>query len=285
MEWQYPPEELSNHVILCNASSQVRRIVEELHSPTVGDRPDVVLVLQDDALWQEHPEWHPPQEGEFIREHFFVLRCAGGAASSANLRRAGLCAARAAVILADPRQEELADARSTLVALTIERIRPEVHTVMELTSSTNRAHLENTDVNEIVCVGDLAEKLIAQSCINPGVKTIFANLLTTAHGTCRFFTSPLPPSLWGRTYRNLVRRAILGRTPYVICGFLLHNPAPPAEEGSCAEAQGAAELPPHTLVLNPRGGWEPGKDTALGEGDHLVLLAHELPDLELMSAL
>lgn len=313
MEWQYPPEELSEHVILCNASPQVRHIVKELHAPSVANRPDVVLVLQDVGLWQAHPEWHPPEDSEHTRSHFFVLRCDGGAASTANLRRAGLCTARAAVILADPRQEDLADARSTLVALAIERIRPEVHTVMELTSSTNRAHLEATEVNEVVCSGDLAEKLIAQSCISPGVKNVFANLLTTAGGTCRFFSVPLPRALSGQTYREIVRQAVLARSPFVICGFLQQTASPPAEPGTCAEppprdraaassatfppaassaaspprrsATAHAGLPTHSLVLNPRGGWSPGRDTRLSEGDLLVLLGHERPDLERSLAL
>lgn len=285
MEWNHPPEELSEHVVLCNASAHVRRIVAELHTSTVRRRPRVVLVLQDEALWDHHPEWHPSPKNEFTRENFFVLRVEGGPAKLENLQRAGICTARAAVILADPRQEGLADARSTLVALSIERLSPEVHTVMELTSSTNRPHLEATEVNEVVCASDMAEKLIAQSCITPGVKNVFHNLLTTAPDTCRFFTMSLPKAVVGISYRELGRRAIQAAAPFVLCGFIRHSFLPTAPAAECAElGEGPAALvearSQKTMVLNPRHGVEPGRDTPLGESDQLIVMAYTRPVLE-----
>ena len=199
----------------------------------------------------------------------------------------------------------------------------------------------------MVCSGVLTEKLIAQSCITPGVKNVFSNLLTTAAGTCRFFTLPLPKPLSGKTYREIVRHYLRANAPFVVCGFLLQGEPPtPMAIRTCAEPDGvrddgsggastassgvgagtrgahdpisstasgtpgdagasgdpgasddvsgpgapggpdASDGPrgtahlAHALVLNPRGGWSPGRDTTLAQGDHLVLMAHERPDLE-----
>lgn len=282
MDWRHPPEDLRDHVILCNASSQVRGILEELHSPEVPQRPEVVLLVQDRKLWEENPRWHPDPRNPFTREHFYVLALEGGAASTSNLLAAGISAARVAVILADPRQEALADARSTLVALSIERINPAVHTIMELISSQNRVHLEATEVNEVVCIEDLAEKLIAQSCVTPGIKNVFNSLLSTAQHTCKIFTIPLPKVMAKESYRSVARRAITAGSPFVVCGFMQEIPNPTSDPGGGAETDtneggGTARGTLRRLVLNPRAGKDPGKDTSLAEGDLLVVMAYEAP--------
>jgi hypothetical protein len=296
MEWQRPPEGLTDHVVLCNLSEQVPCIVAELHDPTVRSRPPIVLVVQDPGLWENHPQWRPEPDNDFTRDHFYVLLDEGGPASAENLQRAGIAAARAAVILADPLQEDLADARSTLVALAIERQNPEIHTVMELIRSINRVHLRSTEVNEVVCVGDMAEKLIAQSCITPGVKNIFTDLLINAQDSNRIFILPLPRSLQGISYRELARRAIRAHAPFVLCGFVRHDfrPAATPVRGqavsaadstvvkACAPggAGGADIYAVQSFVINPRGGADPGRDTALTDRDQLVIIAYERPVLE-----
>ncbi len=296
MEWSRPPEDLSHHVVLCNASEQVRRIVGELHEATVKSRPAVALVVQDPALWENHPEWYPDLTNQYTREHFFVLAEPGGPALAGNLRRAGILRARAAVILADPLQEDLADARSTLVALAIERLNPEIHTVMELIRSVNRVHLRATEVNEVVCVGEMAEKLIAQSCITPGVKNLFADLLTTALGTNRFFVLPVPPALQGTTYRELARRAIQTAAPFVLCGFVRSSFLPADQVSRCGSAAAGSRASAavgeavagqvvdvravQTFVLNPRGDRDPGRDSELTDLDQIVVIAFERPVLE-----
>lgn len=268
----------------------------ELHASTVKNKPSVVLVVQDPALWAKHLEWHPDGANEFTRDHFFVLADEGGAAQGSNLRRAGIAKARAAVILADPQQQDLADARSALVALAIERQNPEVHTVMELIRSINRVHLGATEVNEIVCVGDMAEKLIAQSCITPGVKNVFHHLLNNTPGTNRFFILPVPTALRGATYRELARRTIQTRAPFVLCGFVRSDFLPADEVQRCgsvaansrasetigraAKGEQVEARSVQTFVLNPHGGREPGRDSKLSDMDQLVLLAYDRPVLE-----
>lgn len=276
MERQDSIPHLSHHVVICNGNEKVRQVVRELWAGTQPDPVDVVLVVQDDALWQSHPEWCPeadpphaapePSGSEARSGRFWSV--SGCATDPADLDRVGISRARAALILADPNQGLYADARSALVAIAIERHNPQVHTVMELISSQNRRHLMGTEVNEVVCLGDLSEKLIAQSCITPGVKNILGELLTSANGTHRLFVRALPPPLWGQTYRQIVRAAILSGVPYVVCGFV-------QGVGISLDGDRAAG----TLVLNPQAEVSPGKETALTSDDRLVLMALEPPGL------
>jgi len=247
---------LSGHVVICNCNEKVRQIVEQLCG--VADPPlDVVLLVQDMALWRANKEWHPRLER--CRGRFLELE--GCPATDAALRRASVATARSAVILADPRQREMADARSALVAIAIEHENPQVHTVMELFSSLSRTHVTGTEVNEIICQGELSEKLIAQSCITPGVKNVFDTLLTASADANKVLTVEVGAAAAGQSYRQLVRRAIAGDAPFMIFGFIVDAPGEPL------------------LVVNPRAGSDPGKDTLLRATDRLLLLGRERPDL------
>ena len=269
MERQGALEELSDHVVIFNCNEKVAKIVEELHTGTLPDPVDVVLVCRSIAMWEAHPKWHPRGgEGE---GHFFVVE--GNPTNQEDLLEVGTARARAAVILADPEQGELADARSTLVAMAIERQNPQVHTVMELIASQNRVHLKTTGVNEVVCLGELSEKLIAQSCITPGVKNIFHHLLSSREDTNQIFVRPLPPALAGLSYREIAGRFIRSSVPCILCGFGKLG-------ASSSGAQKRRSFASRVFVVNPRAGGDPGKNTRLLEGDQLLVIAREPPELE-----
>ncbi len=254
-----PPADLHGHVVILNLNPTAARVVEEIVAGWHGPPPDVVLMVQDPALWSEHPEWQPRPD---LGARLHVVE--GCPAEPADLAAVGLARARAAVILADPRHGDLADARSTLVAVAIERASPGVHTVMELVASVNRGHLRATTVDEVVCLGELAEALVAQCCVTPGVGRVLGHLLSADPDTAQLFIQELPPTLAGRSFRQLARAAVERRAPLVLCGFVR-----PAAGGR-----------PATPVLNPRAGVDPGKDTPLGVGDRLVVMARRRPDLE-----
>jgi len=259
---------LDRHVVILNVNEKVRRIVEEIKLGSRGASPDIVILVQDPALWEQNPEWHPRDlgPGRLLVEH-------GCPAEPADLRRLRIEHARAAVILADPVQGELADAHSTLIAVAIERRDPQVHTVMELIASVNRAHLRQTEVNEVVCLGELSEHLIAQSCVTPGIARVFADLLHAHPGTTQIFVVDLPETLAGLTYRQLARRAIERRAPFILAGFA-RDPAPDSHRPDTGRTGRGC------FVLNPRAGHEPGKDTTLVPGDRLVAIGYAVPVLD-----
>jgi hypothetical protein len=259
MERQDPLETLSGHVVVCNCNEKVRGIVDHLHNTEVP--LDVVVLVQDRKLWDENPAWHPPQG---TRGRVFTVE--GCPTVEADLLRVRIAHARAAVILADPRQGQLADARSTLVAVAIERHNPQVHTVMELISSASRLQMCAREVNEIICMGDLTEKLLAQSCITPGVKHVFDRLLTHAQGTNQIYLVPLPEGCAGLSYREIIRRAVGADAPFIICGYTRNRNT---------TGNGKREI-----VVNPRNGTEPGRDTRLEVGDILITMAVSRPGLE-----
>ncbi len=248
---------LSGHVVICNVNAKIKVILEQLRCINALD---IAIIIQDRELWERNPQWHPPE-----LDRGTLLLLFGYPTDRELLKRACIAQARAAIILSDPLQGRLGDARSTLVAVAIERENPQVHTVMELLLSVNRSHLRATEVNEVICLGELTEKLLAQSCITPGSNRIFTHLLTTQSETNQIFLPQIPNSLEGLSWRELARRAIQCKMPYVVCGFVQNDPLRPHEGGQ--------------MYLNPRGGEDPGRDTILREKDQLIVIANHNPSL------
>ncbi len=253
---------VENHVVICNCNEKVRAIVEELHMDATGKPYDIVLLIQDKTLWESNPEWHPR---ETDRARFIIVH--GSPFDRDVLKTARIEKARAAIILADPNQGQLADAQSTLMAVAIEKQNPQVHTIQELILTTNRDHLKAMNVDEVICLGEISEKLIARSCISPGVKNIFENLLTTGRGTPQIFLQELGPELAGLSFRKIARASIESKAPFVVIGYLLPFPdAAPKKEGNNQIGS--------VMVINPK---YQAKDLALAETDKLILIGYEQP--------
>lgn len=256
-------DSLSGHVVICNCNEKVRTIVEELQSGTSQPPFDVVLLVQDRQLWERHPRWHPANNG---KARFITLF--GSPFDEEVLKSADIEKAKAAIILADPNQGQLADAQSTLMAVAIEKRNPQVHTVQELILSVNREHLKAMNVDEVVCLGEISEKLIAQSCITPGVKNIFESLLMTKEGTPQIFLPRLEPPLGGMTFRELSRQAIEREAPFVVIGYIIVPPDITITKRSTRTIS-------QTFMVNPR---KTGKDIPLSETDKLIVIAYDLPE-------
>jgi len=255
-----PP--LENHVVICNCNEKVRAIVEELHMD-VSEKPhDIVLLIQDKTLWDSNPEWHPR---ETDRARFITMF--GSPFDREVLRSACIERANSAIILADPNHGQLADAQSTLMAVAIEKHNPQVHTIQELILTTNRDHLKAMNVDEVICLGEISEKLIAQSCISPGVKNIFESLLTTGRGTAQIFLQCLGPELNGFSYRKIAKACIEAKAPFIIIGYIISPP----EIFSSKEVKNPIRS---IMMVNPK---KQSKDLALSEFDKLIIIGYEQP--------
>lgn len=253
---------LSNHVVICNCNEKVKKIVEELQSKTAERPYDIVLLVQDRELWEANPKWHPEKN----RSALFITLF-GSPFDPEILKAACIDKAKSAIILADPAHGQLADSQSTLMAVAIEKENPQVQTIQELILSVNREHLKAMNVDEVVCLGEISEKLIAQSCITPGVKNIFENLLTTEDGTSQIFLLPLGTGLAGMTFRQIARQCILAEAPFVVMGYII------SLQGLSANDTGIGGIK-SVFTVNPK---KEAKDMPLSQYDKLIVIAYDPP--------
>jgi hypothetical protein len=263
-------KDLKNHIIICNCSNKVKKIVEELQRSKRAHDYDIVLIIQDESLWRANPAWHPvcPRPEKF---HEII----GSPADSSILTSINIKNASTAVILADPHHVQHADAFSALTAIAIERQQPGIHTIMELEQSENKLNLHTSEVNEFVCAGDITEKMISQSTMTPWVKNVFKHLLSTSEKTSQIMMCPIPRQYKNRSYRMLVTDLIEAGAPLTVCGFLLDTEKETEQDDQSATMSRDNRS---RIVLNPRPGPK-GKDSLLTHVTDLIIIANQQVDL------
>ncbi len=273
---------MSGHVVILNLNRMTRGVVRELQAGVREDPLDVVLVVQNMELWENRPEWRPKKNSKAG-----LITIFGSPSDTEVLEHAGMKRAKAAVILTDPAQGPMADAPSTLTAMLIEKQNPQVHTVIELQLSVNREHLKATEVDEVVCLGEISEMLLARSCITPGIMNIFSNLLLSKAGTANIYTPDVGKILKGQTFRELAKKAIQREAPFIIIGFIKNRLMTEEDEKVIPAVAAAKQVRAkefmhgsfvRKFVINPSKDENPGKDTPLDENDELVIISYEKPN-------
>lgn len=162
----------SGHVLLVHFSdlNRVTQLVRELSTdPATKGKP---IVLIDDALDEIPPEL-AELDVKYVR---------GNPAREATLVRANYQEATHAVILSknpnDPRSDDL----NLAVAMTIEGLKSEIHSVLECVDAESIETLRRTGCDSIVCASQFSSNLIVQELLDPGVQAVFAELSSVSVG-------------------------------------------------------------------------------------------------------
>ena len=180
---------LENHVVICGWHDGALEIVRQIREDIVRDRWEIVVVAEN--VSEKHRA--------LLNEHG-IRHIQSDPADKAALREAGICSAARGIILADRSAGKAADAQSILIALAIESLNAEVHTAVEIIESPNRSHFERTRIDEIVCVSEIGEKLLAQAALTHGLTEFYTRLLTTTSDTNEIYVVDLCDDLVGKTF-------------------------------------------------------------------------------------
>ncbi|MDD5712830.1 MAG: ion channel [Smithellaceae bacterium] len=121
------------------------------------------------------------------------------------LLRANIGRARFALIMADllgERAGERIDERTTLTALAIKSIAPQVKIIAELLDHENKPHLKRANVDEIIIRGEHVGALLASAVNSPGLPRVFSSVLSLGD-TNKLKRCEIPRQFVGRTFREL----------------------------------------------------------------------------------
>jgi len=168
------------------------------------------------------------------------------------------------------------DAQAVLITLTVETLRRDVYTVVQLFSSEYKKHLENAHVDEYICLDRLSGNLMVSSALNHGVSWILNELLEFTSGS-EFYKKTIPEQFVGMPFRkvanilnmeNMVLMAVETKIKVQQCD----------EEGNkIFDSQGNPQFKTEEkLIINPQTNEYP-KDYVFKEGDSIFLLAVEEP--------
>jgi voltage-gated potassium channel len=158
---------MENHIVICGWNSRVKQLIEVLQREAFGAGVPIVLLAQLD----QNP--YPDLKLTFI---------SGNSSSMADLERAGIKSARAAIVVTDesdkdPHMDSTYDARAVLTVLALKAANPQLHVVAQLRDPANRQHFERARANEIIASAEMSEGLLARSALNFGIADAFSQLL------------------------------------------------------------------------------------------------------------
>ena len=248
-------ESMSDHIVICGWHDGAIEIVRQVQEDVVRDRREIVVVCNSAT---------DRQKGAM--EECGVRLLEADPADKQALSDAGIRTAARAIILADRSAGKAADARSILIALAIEALNDVVHTVVELIDSSNRLHFERTKIDEIVCVSEIGEKLLAQSALTHGLTDFYTHLLTTSSDTNEIYVVEIDDRLQGKTFCEILD--CLREEDFLVIGL---------------RSDGVTAINPRLSAEAPQGYTESGmtdRDTyKLKEGDQLVVISYAKPHL------
>ncbi|MEL7059297.1 MAG: ion channel [Acidobacteriota bacterium] len=183
-----PP--LDDHIILCEWNDRAQAIYEELRAdPATRTTPIALISSAIEARPMDDDDVH------FVR----------GEVGEETLRRASVERAATVILLGDDREQPNArDAKVVLATLTVETLRPEAYTIVELMREENAAHCRRAHADEIVVAQDLSSRLIASAARDHGLTRVLSDLLSGKDGQ-DLQRIEVAPSLVGRTFFDALR--------------------------------------------------------------------------------
>ena len=267
---------VEDHIIICNWTKKSDLLVKELHNPSVEKKRPIIVIT-------ENPQDVPDFEEDETYRGIMIVK--GNPSNEDSLKRAGIESAATVIILADERLADTADTKTIMTTIAIDHIIPDIHVVAEVLSSSNLPFFAYTFVNEIICLELLTERLLAQSCLTPGVSFIFADLLTQSSDTNEIYVEDIPEHYIGRTFQEL-RKAIvsLDEQDIILIG-LGSNTEKQDNQGQNIVDHHGNPIMEKVLIINPKAKSKSSsakyhKDYKLIKGDQVYLIAYNKPNLE-----
>jgi voltage-gated potassium channel len=156
-----------NHVIIVGWSKKAQIAIREILES--DEDTDIVLV---DGL----------EKAPLLEDRIIYVR--GDAADEYTLQQANVLAAKTVLIFADDTipDPSLTDGKSLLIATTIERMAPKVHTIVEIMKEEHIKNFHHVKVDEFILANETISRLAVRSAFSNGITNIFTQLMSRQHG-------------------------------------------------------------------------------------------------------
>lgn len=233
----------TDHIILCGYLSEEKtlKLLAELRA-TQEHRKRAVVLLTDRI--GELPDKLREADIQFVH---------GSPLDESSLRKANAETCYGAFILSPNPGDPLSDASAFAVTAMITGIEKEcgrdIRIVSEMVSPNNAGLMRHASGDGMIFHEGVANCLLVQEFINPGIHRIFQQLITNTEG-CQLFI--IPTRLIGFDVRTIQRETIDHPESIQVIGII--------HEGNC--------------ILNP------DRDLKVADGDRLVLLAPNLTSFQ-----
>lgn len=209
--WDMPAHDLKGHIVLANWNGKAVPIIREMHAAILRDRRPIVIVSEADHAGELPEEVDDPAFHD-------VYLVKGDPANETILKRANVHLAHTVVVLADPNDGELADAKSILICMAIRSLCnaqgvAKTHVCVEGVAARNVDHLRRAEADEIVAASDFTTMLLAQSALAHGLGTVYRSLLTISGDSNEIYIVPVPAEFHGKSFHDLAVAVLQQQDP------------------------------------------------------------------------
>lgn len=182
-----------NHIVIIGWNKRSETMLNEL----AGDNPDrkIVIVSEIERLTFE------------TKNTYFVH---GDPTIDDTLIRANIGEADIVMIVADDKLMEnnsMADARSVLICLAIDKLNPTIHIIAEVLNEENIPHFERANVNDIIVSNQMSSRVMVRSAVYKNVSVVLKELLTNAYGN-EIYECAIKSDDIGLTFKELSTKYI-----------------------------------------------------------------------------
>ena len=169
-----------------------------------------------------------------------------------TLEKANVRDAKVAIVLSDDRLDAYArDAKTVLNALTLKTANPSLYTCVELMDPKNVDHCRMAKADEIIVVGEISTNLLVQAALDHGITRMISELVSNRYGK-DLYKIDIPSALINKTFYEAM--CDLKERHDILCIGV---------EGSSGNRFSA----------------NPDKDMRLADGDKLVVIAAQRPEI------
>jgi len=172
----------SGHIIISgfNTFASTLKIVDEIRKDS--STCDTHIVLIDNSL-DELPVELSENNVSFVK---------GIASRDKTLHQANFMEASHLIVRAHEDDLPNSDSMNLGIALTVEKLMPEITTVIECVNPENVAMFERAGCDSVVCIADLNSQMIVQELLDPGTHSVCSELTSNTHGMQFYIVSPPP---------------------------------------------------------------------------------------------
>lgn len=166
-----------NHVIIIGWGKKTEYAIQEML-----DSDHLVEVVVIDTLNKA------PMDLSNTRVHYIQ----GDPSEEQTFEKANITKAKAVIVFADDTIQELSlkDAKSLLVATTVERLAPNIHTTVEVMSEKHISNFSHVKVDEFILAQETISRLAVRSALYKGVSQVYSQLMSRQHGEDLFKLTP-----------------------------------------------------------------------------------------------
>jgi voltage-gated potassium channel len=188
---------VKDHIVICGWNQHTEEVLQGLTTYEPRDNAPIVLINElpvDDI---------EPLRLKYNKYHLKFLR--GNFVHEDVLLRANIIKAKFVLIMADQSAgtlPERTDEKTTLTALTVKAMAPNIKIIVELLDGENRPHLKRANVDEIIVRGEYMGSLLASAINSPGLPKAISGIISLGEKN-KLWRVKIPKEFVGRTFRDL----------------------------------------------------------------------------------